>query len=253
MILESSRIHFSRPGGRTVLQDVNLSIKTGETLALLGPNGSGKTTLLSLLSGLLAPDSGCIYLERKELSSLSRRSRAKAIAVLPQVEKLPFNYTCFEFVLLGRAPHVEPFSMPGAEDEKAAFSALEQLGLADFVNRPVTELSGGEFQLVRLARCLSQEAELLLLDEPTSMLDPVNSRRLADCLTFLRESGKGLAVATHDVAFAGYIATGIALLRRDGQCTTQGLAEGLDAVMLGHTFGVPFSEVTGPGVYARQS
>jgi iron complex transport system ATP-binding protein len=233
-------IRFSRPG-RTVLRGVSATLGRGAIVAVLGPNGAGKTSLLGVASGRLAPESGSVELEGKSLVAWGRDALARRLALLPQFERLPFNYSCLEFVLMGRAPHLPYLSMPGREDEEAARRALAEMGLAGFESRPAAELSGGEFQLVRMARCLAQEATYLLLDEPTSMLDPANARRIADSLRSLAQGGRGILLATHDVALAFHLADE-ALLLRSGEVLADGrAAEVLVPERLEEAFGLSFS------------
>ncbi len=255
MRLELESVSFSRPGRPEIFSELSLSIASGGITALLGPNGAGKTTLLGLASGRLRPDRGRVLLDGLAIESLGKSMLARKIAVLPQFEKLAFNYRCVDFVLMGRAPHVQPLSMPGAADHSAALDALAELGLSGFADRPAGELSGGEFQLVRFARCLAQGATILLLDEPTSMLDPANAHRIALTLCRLASMGKAVLFATHDVALAGFLADDVVLMgvrRADGAAggAQRGAPEEiLTAENLGLAFGVGFGVQTVPGVF----
>lgn len=256
MRLELESVSFSRPGRPGILTNLSLGIESGGISAILGPNGAGKTTLLGLASGRLRPDGGKVLLDGHAVESLGRSALARKIAVLPQFEKLAFNYTCLDFVLMGRAPHVHPLSMPAESDHRAALEALGELGLAEFADRPAGELSGGEFQLVRFARCLAQGATILLLDEPTSMLDPANAHRTALTLSRLASMGKAILFATHDVALAAFLADEVLLLGRGGsESRTSGLQRGapvriLTAENLGQAFGVGFGVQNVPGVFS---
>ncbi|MBL8967470.1 MAG: ABC transporter ATP-binding protein, partial [Spirochaetaceae bacterium] len=190
MSLELRRAGYRWPGGALALDDATIGLEPGRVLAILGPNGAGKSTLLGLASGRLEPSGGEALLDGKAIRAWERRALARRLAHLPQVERLAFNYPVLDFVLLGRAPHVPSLAQPGPADLERAAAALAELGLSALADRPVAELSGGELQLVRLARCLAQEAAYLLLDEPSTMLDPANARRLADELKRLAESGR---------------------------------------------------------------
>ena len=147
------------------------------------PQRRWKTTLLSILSGRLSPRAGSVNLDSRPLISYSARERSRLIAFLPQLEKLAFNYRVLDFVLMGRTPCMEVLALPGKEDEEAALKALSLFGLDSFSMRNIGELSGGEFQLVRIARCLAQGASILILDEPASCSTlPI---RIADALASL--------------------------------------------------------------------
>jgi iron complex transport system ATP-binding protein len=224
-----------------VLNSVSLEIARGQTLAILGPNGAGKTTLLSILSGRLRPRAGAVQLDGRPLASYSARERARHIAFLPQLEKLAFNYRVLDFVLMGRTPHMETLALPGLEDEAAAREALISLGMSAFEARSIGELSGGEFQLVRLARCLAQGASILFLDEPASMLDPAHARHIADALQALTQSGKTIIYTTHDIGL-GIFLGGRALILGGSEVRWRGSAEQLrDPQMLAEVYGISFS------------
>lgn len=237
---------FAWPGGRRVLEEVGLELERGRILALLGPNGAGKSTLLGLASGRLRPDRGEALLDGRPLQAWGPAGVARRLALLPQFERIPFSYAVRDFVLLGRAPHVSFLAQPGPEDLAAASAALEELGLADFAERPVTELSGGELQLVRLARALAQEAGYLLLDEPTSMLDPAHALMVAKALRGLARGGRGILFTTHDLGLALNLADEALLLRDGGVVAAGPAARVLAPEPLSLAFGIPFGSAALP-------
>jgi len=242
-------VRYSWPGGREAVAGIGLELGPGGAVALLGPNGAGKSTLLGIASGRLRPGAGRAELDGQALSRMSPRSRAFRVAFMPQFERLSFNYRCVDFVLLGRAPHVPALSQPGPEDMSRARSALLRMGLDGFEDRPVDSLSGGELQLARLARCLAQEADYILLDEPASMLDPANSLRVADALRDLVSAGHALLFSSHDAGFAAHAADEV-LLVRDGRGIASGSIRNLlVSDMLEAAFGVPFALSAMPTVF----
>lgn len=248
-ILQARGLSFGWSEEHPVLKDVSLEVARGQTLAILGPNGAGKTTLLSILTGKLVPQRGQVVLEGRFLSTYSAREQAWRIAFLPQLEKLPFNYRVLDFVLMGRTPHMEIFALPGTEDEKAAQAALNFLGMASFKNRNIGELSGGEFQLVRIARCLAQGASILVLDEPVSMLDPAHARQIADALLGLISVGKTIIYTTHNIDL-GIFLGGQALILAEGKVQWKGHSSELsDVEMLKRAFGITFSMRKLPSVF----
>ena len=251
MSLELRALSFRWPEGALALEGATLSLEPGRALALLGPNGAGKSTLLGLASGRLRPGAGEALLEGRPIAAWDRRALARRLAYLPQAERLPFNYPVLDFVLLGRAPHVPPLSQPGPADLERARAALAELGLSALAARPVTELSGGELQLVRLARCLAQEADYLLLDEPSTMLDPANARRLAEALRRLVSGGRALLFTSHDAAFSAY-AAGEAALLKAGSLVALGPSRAvLVPDLLETAFGLPFKPTSLPSVFAE--
>lgn len=235
-----------RSSSAPALADASLTLERGASLALLGPNGAGKSTLLGLASGRLRPASGTVLLEGRALADWDRKVLSRRLAFLPQVERLPFNYSVADFVLLGRAPHIPTLAQPTAADGMKAMEALGELGIGRLATRPVTELSGGELQLVRLARCLAQEAEYLLLDEPSTMLDPANSKLVADALKSLARRGRGILFTTHDAAFAAFTADESGLLKA-GSLVAMGPSPAiLVPELLETAFGLPFKTMAFP-------
>jgi len=181
-----------------VLDGLDLTLKQGCITAILGPNGAGKTTLLYLALGWLKPWAGVINLSGKPIERFSRRVLGQQIALIPQSEHIPFEYTVLEYVLLGRAPYLRALGMPSQADEKIAYGALEKVGIASLSDHSVLGISGGERQLVLAARALAQEPRLLLLDEPTSHLDLSNKYRLVQILRGLQERGTTILMTTHE-------------------------------------------------------
>lgn len=248
--LEARGLSFARPGRDKIFSNLSFRVRKGEKLALLGANGSGKTTLLSLLCGRLAAGAGHIFVEDRDLRAWLPREIARKLAFLPQIERLPFNYKVIEFVLMGRAPHIPTLALPGKKDEEAARAALRALGLDALAGRGAGEISGGEYQLVRIARCLAQEADILLLDEPTSLLDPANARRVARGLAALSASGKTILFATHDIALSRFLADTCLVLGKGTAPRIGSPSAVLEPVALAGAFGVDFSLSPIPTAYS---
>jgi iron complex transport system ATP-binding protein len=180
--------------------DVSLALPPASMGALIGANGSGKSTLIRLLAGLLKPESGEVIFNGLPLANLQARERAKRIAYVPQSTASVFPFTAIEVVLTGRSPYSGRFRFESAHDEQIALTALDALDAAHLAARQVTELSGGERQLVMVARALAQQPEVMLLDEPASALDLKHRTQLARALRRLRDD-RGIAVLmiTHDL------------------------------------------------------
>ncbi|MFA6505635.1 MAG: ABC transporter ATP-binding protein [Treponemataceae bacterium] len=235
-----------RVADRCAVDEVSLNLSVGMIEVVVGANGSGKSTLLGLASGRLRPASGTARIGEAEIARLSPFNRAARIAVLPQAERVAFDFSCLDFVLFARAHKRSPFAAPGAEDFRAARSALETLGVEALAERPVTELSGGELQLVRLARCVAQEASLLVLDEPTAMLDPAHSSAVARAVRVIAESGKAVLLATHDLAFAAAVADRALVLRQGRAVAEDEPSRAFDLGILEKAFGVAFESRLAP-------
>jgi len=236
-VLSLQNVWFAYPNGHDcVLQDVSFDIYPGTVNAVLGPNGAGKSTLLHLILGLYVPQRGEIRLAGRPLRNYSRQRLSRLIGLVPQREYIPFNYTVLDYVLLGRTPHLGFLQMPRPDDVRAAWAALERLGIAALAHRYVANLSGGEHQLVLIARAIAQETPILLLDEPTAHLDLGNQGRI---LTLLRDlAGQGITglFTTHDPDAALAIADRFILLR-GGRILQQGSAAEVTAESLARTYG----------------
>lgn len=187
-----------------VLNDVSFSISSGEMIAFLGKNGAGKTTLLRIIPSFLTPLSGDVLIDGVSVHSMPLQDKAKAIAYIPQFSQTAFAYTVRESVLMGRSPYISMFSRPSKQDEKRAFEILDELGILDLAGRPTNEISGGERQLVLIARALMQDAKLLILDEPTSFLDYSNQLLVLEKTMELTRKGYACLYSTHnpDLALA---------------------------------------------------
>jgi iron complex transport system ATP-binding protein len=198
-LIETRRLSFAY-SGLPVVVDVSLALPRGAMGALIGANGSGKSTLIRLLAGLLKPASGEVLFNDAPLEHLQPRERAKRIAYVPQSSSTVFPFTALEVVLTGRSPYSGRFRFESARDEQIALAALDALDAAHLAARHITELSGGERQLVIVARALAQEPEVMLLDEPASALDLKHRTQLARALRRLRdERGIAVLMITHDL------------------------------------------------------
>ncbi|MDR0588945.1 MAG: ABC transporter ATP-binding protein, partial [Spirochaetaceae bacterium] len=157
---------------KPVLAGVSFAIKPGELVALAGPNGSGKTTLLKTIGGILKPLAGRVLLDGGDTASLGKQEKARRISLLFQGTNPDWPFTVQEIIAQGRFPYRGIFGAEHPGDQRTVAQAITAAGLGGFEDRPVTELSGGEFQRVLIARAMAQEAKLLLLDEPANTLDP---------------------------------------------------------------------------------
>jgi iron complex transport system ATP-binding protein len=206
---------------RVVGRALNVALEQGEVLALLGPNGGGKTTLLKTLLGILRPQAGEVAIGARSLAAISIRERARLIAYVPQVHTPTFAFTVETVVLMGRTAHGNLFSRPSANDRRVAAQVLERFGIAALAQRPYTMISGGERQLVLLARALAQEPQFVVLDEPTASLDFGNQGKVMREIRSLAAAGHGVLFTTHDPNHA-LRAADRAYLLRDGTRIAEG-------------------------------
>lgn len=188
-----------RLGGRAVLDGVSLEIPERSSVAILGPNGAGKTTLLKSIARIVGPTSGYIEILGKHTSSYPQRDLARVLSYVPQADARYLPFRVSEFVLLGRYPHLSPFSTLTPEDRVAADAAMDRTGTREFANRPIDTLSGGERQRVFIAAALAQGARILLLDEPATFLDYKHQVEVLELLRRLnQDEGVTLVSVTHD-------------------------------------------------------
>ncbi|MBN1906990.1 MAG: ABC transporter ATP-binding protein [Deltaproteobacteria bacterium] len=196
-----------------VLQDISVSFEPGMITALLGPNGSGKTTLLKLIVGLYRPQRGRVLLEGHPVLSISPKQLARRIAYVPQSHRLSFGYRVLDVVMMGRIPHKPFFFRYTDKDEQAALDALKRLSILHLKERPYTKISGGERQMVLIARALTQGADIFIMDEPANGLDYGNQIRLLACIADLADSGYTFIKTTHFPDHALWISDRVVMLK----------------------------------------
>lgn len=219
--LQVEGIDFSYYDG-LVLQDISLKLKAGELASLIGPNGSGKTTLVRVMSGLLSPKRGKVWLDGRDIRALNRRQIARCIAVVPQELAMPFAFTVYQMVMLGRTPYVRPLLGPGSLDRRVVEEKMELTNTLSLAERPFTELSEGERQRVIIAMALAQEPEILLLDEPTVHLDINHQMEILELIKGLnRREGLTVLATMHDLNLASLYFDHLVLLK-GGQIVAEG-------------------------------
>ena len=202
-LFEARHLEFAYAKGPVVVRDVSLTSTPASLTAVIGANGSGKSTLIRMLAGLLRPRTGTILLDGVPLNDWRPRLRARQIAYVPQSTATAFPFPVLDVVLSGRTPHRPMFRFEGPHDSMRAVQALENAGAAHLAGRCFSSLSGGERQMVILARALAQEPRLLLLDEPSSSLDLKHRAALIRTLTQLRQTRNLSAImVTHDIQLA---------------------------------------------------
>lgn len=196
-LMEIHDLHFAYPE-KKILNGIQLEVRAGEIICLFGPNGCGKTTLLECLLGLIPPQSGRISLGNQDLRTMKAREISRHIAFVPQFQESSFGYTALEMILMGRTPRTSLFGEPDRLDLEVAEAALEEVGLTPLRDRNYNSLSGGEAQLVKLARAIAQDTSILVLDEPTAHLDFRNELKVLKQVSRLaNRQDRGIIMATH--------------------------------------------------------
>ncbi len=230
-------------GGRVVLRDVDLEIRPGRFLGLVGPNGSGKSTLLRTLYRAVAPSSGRVLLDEKDVWRTDRRTVARSVAVMTQETATEFDLTVLEVVLLARVPFQRGFGRDSAEDLDLAWNALETVGATDIAGRVIGRLSGGQRQRVMLARALAADAPVLVLDEPTNHLDIAFQLELMRIAAGLDRT---IIAALHDLNLAATHCDAIAVLDAGRLVATGTPADALTPRVVEDVFGVAVDQLTHP-------
>lgn len=225
-MIEVNNLSYSYPSHNgAALRGVGFRASKGEVAAVLGPNGSGKTTLFQCLLGIRKPREGEVRIAGKPIGGMSRPEIARTIAVVPQDHEPPFPYEVLDVVLMGRAPHLGLFSVPSGNDREIARRALEAVGIERLADRPYTRISGGERQMVLIARCLAQQSPVMLLDEPTAHLDFRNQVEvLSRVRAIVKENGLVALLNLHDPNMALLFSDRVLLLKEGcpiGQGSTE--------------------------------
>ena len=236
--IEAKSVCFSY-GKNEILHGVDFTAQKGQLIAVLGPNGAGKSTLFRCLLGLYHSYQGSITIEGREVKNMQPREIAAKVAYIPQTHTPTFHYTVLEMVLMGTTHRVRGLQSPGAKEVAIARKALAQVGIADMENRSYGRLSGGEQQLVLIARALAQQTELLIMDEPTASLDYGNSFRVMRRIEALSAGGYSVIFSTHEPNQAFRYATKVLALK-DGRVLAFGLpGQVLTPELLQTLYGVP--------------
>lgn len=198
---------------KNVLSEISFTLRGGEMLAVLGPNGVGKSTLFRCILGMLPGYSGQILLGGREIRRLSRAEMGKRIAYIPQIHRPTFGYTVLDTVLMGTTRQLSAFGQPGKAQIRVAMDALERVGAAHLAERDYAKLSGGEQQLALIARAIAQQAEILVMDEPTASLDYGNQFRVLKLAQSLAGAGYAVLLSTHNPQHALSFSSSVLALR----------------------------------------
>jgi iron complex transport system ATP-binding protein len=233
-------------GDRVLVQDLTLTLRRGEFLAILGRNGSGKSLTLHALAGLNAPAEGKVLLDGEDISTLSRRRIARQLGLLLQDREESLSVSALESALIGRHPHLKFWQREGADDVAIAQAALRRVGLGDFARRTVNTLSGGEQRRAAMASLLTQQPRIYLLDEPTNHLDPHHQIHILQIFRELCAQGASVIATLHDPTMAERFAERVLLLYGDGRFQLGPVAEVLTAEELSALYLTPIESLGTP-------
>ena len=212
-MIDVQKLKFSY-SQKHLLDGLSFELDKGDFCAIVGPNGSGKTTLLKLMTGLLQPQGGSVQVGGQPLNSLSAMEKARLMAYVAQRQDVVFDFSVFDTVLMGRNPHQSRWETASSHDVQVVEEVLQLTGLADYRNRMLTELSGGEVQRVMIARAMAQQTPVILLDEPLSNLDITYQFEVMDILQHLnKQNDTTIVIILHDLSFVKKYAHKVLMLQ----------------------------------------
>lgn len=242
-IIKLEDVHFSY-NRQPVLNNVSHLFENNSFTAVLGTNGSGKSTLLKLVTGILRPTSGTVFVHNQKVNSIGNRQRSKLMAYVQQSQESVFTTTVFDTIMAGRNPYMG--WMPSREDKNIVSDILVELKLEDFALRDISRLSGGQRQRVFLARALAQQTPVIILDEPTSNLDPKHQAETLSLLKNISLTGKTIIMALHDINLAAKYCTHFIMLK-NGTVLSGGLLKNMTPDLLQQLYEVDIQEIQTPG------
>lgn len=215
-ILEVKNATFAYENSENIFEGVNLTVDKGDVICILGSNGCGKTTLMKCMNRLHELKDGAVYINGENIKTMDQRTVARNIGYIPQGHVSTFAFSVFDVVLMGRTPHLDYLDSPGKEDKLITEEALKKFGIYHLKNKPYTSLSGGEQQLVFFARVITQQPQILLLDEPTSHLDFGNQLKTLKIISKLSQEGIAIVMTSHYPDHAFISANKVALMKDQG-------------------------------------
>lgn len=237
--------------GTDICRGISCQLEKGEILSVLGPNGCGKTTFFRLLLGSLTPSAGEIIVNGKKSSELTKKELAHEIAYIPQHHSPIFAYTVLEIILMGRASHFSAFDKPRQNDLDRAFAAMEMLHIVHLANTKYTALSGGQRQMVLIARAICQDAKIFVMDEPGASLDYANHQLLMEVIVELAEKGYGIVMSTHSPEHPFSIAHKVLLLNQGANVSFGPPSKAITSQLLEAVYGIEMDIVQIPDRYGK--
>lgn len=238
-------------GGEDICRGISCQLDKGEILSVLGPNGCGKTTFFRLLLGSLSASNGEIFINGQSTSQLTKKELARQIAYIPQHHSPIFAYSVLEIIMMGRASHISSFDRPREQDRDRAFAAMEMLHIEHLANQKYTALSGGQRQMVLIARAICQDAKIFIMDEPGASLDYANHQLLMEVIVELAQKGYGIIMSTHSPEHPFSIAHKVLLLNKGTNVSFGPPAEAITSKILEQVYGIEMDIVHIPDRYGK--
>jgi len=230
---------------KTVLGNINLTFKSGNIYCILGANGIGKTTLFKSMLGFIDLQDGDILIDNKIIHNMTEKEIATYISYVPQAKNYALQYTVFDMILLGRALHIKTFDSPSTEDINKANDVIKQLRIEHLKEHMYSELSGGEQQVVLIARALAQESKFIIMDEPASNLDFENQKKVLDVLKELSQKDMGIIMSSHSPDHALYCDSQVVMIKKDKTIVEGSVRETIDQKNLFGVYGVKLDVISG--------
>jgi len=237
-LIEVQNASFAYHGKEYIWQDLNLTVEDGDSVCILGANGCGKTTLFNCIAGNLHLTKGNLLVDGRPINDYSITELAKIIGIVYQDHSISFPYTSLEVVRMGRTPYLKMFQTPGKEDTDLAYAVMEDMGIAHLAEKPYSRISGGQRQLVLIARALCQNPKAILFDEPTNHLDFRNQALVMKTLRNLSAKGMTILMTSHSPAHAWQVSTKTILMGKGGIIAQGSPKEVMTAENLGRTYDV---------------
>ena len=224
---------------KNIVHNISFALDEGEILSILGPNGCGKTTLLKLILHFLPNTNGKIIINNENIAKISAKDLANLISYIPQKDSITFPYTVLEIVTMGRTNQLKPFSIPSPGDFEFAYNSLSKLKISNLADKKYTRISGGEKQLVLIARALCQNAKILIMDEPTAGLDFSNQQHIMEVIEHLAQNKKTILFTTHHPQEPFLISTKVLLMSHGSVVKFGNANEVLTTELLEKVYKVP--------------
>ncbi|NLX90892.1 MAG: ABC transporter ATP-binding protein [Firmicutes bacterium] len=225
-------------GTKKVVENISFTVQSGEILCLLGPNGVGKTTLFKSILGLIKMLGGVIKVDGENVHAWPKKKLAQTFGYVPQAHTPPFPFTVRDVVIMGRTAYLGKFASPSKVDEEIAEQALDTLGISHLADRVYTEISGGERQLVLIARALTQQPQILIMDEPTSNLDFGNQARVLGQINELAKKGLAVIMTSHFPNHVFLCSTKVALMQKNNKFSVGSVEEVVTEENLKSAYGI---------------
>lgn len=232
---------------KTVLDHINLTFKSGNIYCILGANGIGKTTLFKSMLGFIDLQGGNILIDGNNIHNMTEKELATYISYVPQAKNYALQYSVFDMILLGRAIHIRKFEAPSSEDVNKVNDVIKQLRIGHLKELMYSELSGGEQQVVLIARALVQEAKFIIMDEPASNLDFENQKKVLDVLKELSQKDLGIIMSSHSPDHALYCDSQVVMIKKDKTIIEGLVRETIDQKNLYGVYGVKLDVISGTG------